>query len=288
MGTATDTQGLVAESAAVELVVVDELGPAVSVTSPATGARSSRAAASRSRVRAEDGSGVASLRLAASALGFDETRAVAPAASPATATFVVAIPADAAPGSVSLVASARDALGNTGTQAHTLRVADRRAPAASLATPGGSLAIEPGSEAAVDVQAADETGVVRIEFAVTGQAPQIRSFAATPATTERFLFPVPADLPRGASLVVQATAFDAAGNAGSATPLVLTAPELRAPQLIELLPPDGASQGASPVISARFDAAIARASATAERFFLRDGAGAWSRRRSASQTAIAS
>src|SRR5690606_33259101 len=174
------------------------------------------------------------------AFGFDETRTFAPAPTTAQASFTVPIPADAPAGQVNLLARARDAAGNESTRLGTIRIEDVRAPSVRLATAHGSALVEAGGEAAIDVAADDDVGVVRIELDVEGQEARVRSCAAVREARERFVVPVRADLPRGATLAVTARAFDAAGNAGAATPLVLTVGDESAPALVIVEPAAGA------------------------------------------------
>jgi len=228
---ARDTLGAVAQSDSVSLTVGDELPPVVTIGSPPAGATFSPGSTVTVLLRGDDASGIVELGLAVSPFGFDETRAFAPAQTTAQASFTLSVPADAAAGTVNLVARARDAAGNDATRIGTLRIADTRAPSVRLASPDGSLQAEAGATVEIDVAADDDVGIVRIELLPDGQAAQIRTIPATRAARERFFVAVPASLPLGATLAISASAFDAAGNAGSAAALTLTVADLSAPAL---------------------------------------------------------
>jgi len=237
-GAASDVLGLAAESTVeASLQVGDELPPVVTIGSPAPGSALQPGTDATVVVRADDASGIASISLSAATLGFDETRAIQPATGTAQASFTVPVPAGLTAGNVSLTARATDAAGNAATQPLALRVVDGTPPTLGLSVPGGELDVDPGGQLSVDAAATDDLGVVRIELVLEGQAPQVRTFTATPERTERFTLPIPAVLLPGTTLAVTATAFDAAGNAGAAEPLTLTVVD-RAPPVVEIVAPD--------------------------------------------------
>jgi len=237
---ASDALGVSASSAqTAALTVGDQLAPSITIGSPPAGTLVEPGATLSVFVRGDDASGVAELGLAAPAFGFDQVRSIAPAASPAAATFQIPIPAGAAPGALTLTARARDAAGNAASRLLALRIADRLPPSVSLASLSGSLLVEAGHDAQLRATASDETGVVRIELAAPGAATQVRSFGSTPAAVQDFAVPVPASLAPGAQLAIVATAFDAAGNASPPASLALTVADLSPPSIALLEPASG-------------------------------------------------
>ncbi len=236
---ATDSLGVAGQSATALLEVGDQLAPVVTIGSPPPGASVSPGSTLTVLVRGDDASGVSSLRLTSDALGFDETRSFSPPAPAAQASFTVPVASDAPAGSLNLVARAVDVAGNESTRIGVVRIADVRAPTVRLATGSGSLLAEPGAAVEIDVAADDDAGVVRIDLAPAGQAVQTRTIAPTRTARERFTLVVPESLALGATLEVAATAFDAAGNAGAAAPLVLTAADLSPPELTIAEPAEG-------------------------------------------------
>ncbi|MCC6642626.1 MAG: Ig-like domain-containing protein, partial [Deltaproteobacteria bacterium] len=236
---ATDALGVAGQSDVALLEVGDRLPPAITIGSPLPGASFVPGGTVTVLVRGDDSGGVATLRLTADGLGFDETRSFAPPAGAAQASFMVAVPSDAPAGSVNLVARAVDAAGNEASRIGVIRVSDVRAPAVRLATGSGSLLIEPGAAVAIDVSADDDVGVVRIELAAQGQPAQTRTIPATREARERFTLAVPETLALGATLDVGTAAFDAEGNAGTAAPLTLTAADLSPPLVTIAEPAEG-------------------------------------------------
>jgi len=235
---ATDALGVTARSALAVLSVGDHLAPAVTIGSPQAGASFAPGTAVTVLVRGDDASGVATVRLTADGLGFDETRSFGPPATAAQASFVLSLPAEAPPGTLDFVARAVDAAGNEATRLGSFRITDVHAPSVRLTT--ASPLVEPGSAAAIDVAADDDLGVVRIDFAPEGLAAQTRTLAPTREARERFTLTVPESAALGATIAVGATALDAAGNAGSAAPLTLTVADLSPPQIAIAEPAEGA------------------------------------------------
>ncbi|RIL00281.1 MAG: hypothetical protein DCC71_18835, partial [Proteobacteria bacterium] len=226
------------------------------------------------RVAASDDVGVATLKAAA------EGAASLPLATSTGApiTLAVAIPADTGPEqSVRVLGEAIDGHHqSTGEQSFVVAVSDGSAPSVTFAAPAAGSPLVPGAPLAVELAGSDAFGIVRFELTAEGgfTASLSQDAAGAPgAATAAFSLDVPADLGEGQSVTLRARAFDAAGLAAEAT-LALVAPDLRAPRLVELLPPDGGSAGTQPRIAARFDEPLARASVTPERFLLRDAGGA--------------
>ena len=239
--TARDTFDLAALSAPVILTVADALPPTVTIGSPANNSAFDPGATVSVFVRAEDSSGIRSITLStAGALFSSETRAIDPVASPVAQTFNLQIPSDAQPTQVVIVtARAVDAANNTGTRSITLRINDRIAPVVSVAPATGLLQVEPGQLASVQVTASDEVGVRRIDLTVPGITTQSRTITAATQTTQTFEFTVPASLPLGTAIVVNATAQDGAGNSGTAAPLTLVTADLTAPSVTITQPAAG-------------------------------------------------
>ncbi len=241
------------------------------------------------RVSGADDLSLASLKAAAS--GAVSVPLVT--SSGAAITIAATVPAGAGPGtSVVVFGEAIDGNGqSSGEQSLAIPVSDGTPPAVSIASPAGGAAIAAGAPLPIEVAGADNFGVTRFELEAEGAVTATRSqgMAGTPgAASASFSLDIPAGLVSGETITLRARAFDAAGLSAE-TAITVTTPDQRAPRLVELLPPDGAAVGVAPGIAARFDEPIARASATAARFFLADAAHARScRRRSASRTVIAS
>lgn len=228
----------------------------------------------RVRVRGSDDVAVASLRAAA------EGAATAPLAQSAGEPILLAVPVDpqAGPGASVLVhAEAVD--GNaqsSGEQTLAVAVSDGTPPEVAFTAPAAGSALVPGSLLEVAVQGSDGFGVTRFELVAEGgvSASESREAPGTPGVAvASFSLPLPPELASGASVTLRARAFDAAGLSSEAV-LVLAAPDTRAPRLVELVPAAGARVGPTPLLAARFDEPIDRASVTPERFALRDAGNA--------------
>jgi len=117
------------------------------------------------------------------------------------------VPGDAAVGStIDIVAEAVDFSGNKAQSARVTTVVaapDTTPPTVTIDAP---LQITPGSGLPVLATAADDGGVAKVEFYVNGV------LAGTVVEPDyRILYPVPADLPVGSTIVLQARAVDFAG-----------------------------------------------------------------------------
>ncbi len=225
---ATDNLGLASLSSEVTLTVVDNLKPTLSIGSPANNAVFDPGAAVAVFVSAEDSSGIQEINLSTSGpYTFNQTQTIAPAASPASATFNFTIPAGAA-GNQPLVitAKAKDSAGNVQTKSISVKVNDRLAPQVGLVA--ATVKVEPGRQVSVQVVATDEVGVTGVTLQPAGLSSQTRQIASTTQTSQLFTFTMPA-VALGTQVAVNATARDQAGNIGNAVPLILTATDLTDP-----------------------------------------------------------
>ena len=150
---AQDSLGLVAESTAVILTVQDLLPPLVTIVSPVNNASFGPGALVDVFVRGDDSSGITRLELDTSgALVSSQVRDIVPVTSPAAETFSIQIPADAQPTDiVTLIARATDTSGNSATRNIALRITDDIAPHVTLTSASGSLNVEPGGQASIQV-----------------------------------------------------------------------------------------------------------------------------------------
>ncbi|OGC00091.1 hypothetical protein A2V82_13030 [candidate division KSB1 bacterium RBG_16_48_16] len=238
---ATDTLGVTSPSNEIILTVEDYLKPVVTIGSPANNSYYDPGAEVSIFVRAEDSSGVREISISTvGAVTFNETRSISPAASPASANFVLNIPSGALPTqSVFVTARAVDGAGNFQTGSITLRINDRVPPVAAITTLSGSLTVEPGSQTSVRVTATDETGVTRIVLNAVGIFTETRQIAAATSTIHTFNFTVPAGTSLGTGIVVNATARDQAGNVSGVVSLTLTAVDLTPPSVAITAPTSG-------------------------------------------------
>ena len=226
------------------------------------------------RASASDDVGVTSLKAAAEGAGsFPLTNS-----SGAPITLSIPVAASSGPGASVLVrAEAIDGNGqSSGEQTLAVPVSDGTAPSVAITAPAGGSAVVPGTPVAIDVAGSDNFGITRFTLEATGALADTQSsdVAAAPgAASAHFSLAIPADLVGGDAITVTVRAFDAAGLAAQSQ-ITLTTPDLRAPRLVDLQPAPGVLASSAPAITARFDEAIARASATPARFFLLDAANA--------------
>jgi hypothetical protein len=221
---AVDTRGQASPAAVVFLRVGDATPPQVAISAPASGTEASPGQPITVTVTASDVSGVARVRLVASgAATIDTARAITPAASPVTSTFVVTIAANARPTqTVTLVAYAVDGTGNVNqTGAVTLPVRDQIAP--SVETSLLSADVLPGQSLRFVVTATDEIAVNQIGYRVEGAFAHTGSRAIAPAqvsASAAFTVAIPPTVTAGSAITVTGLAVDSRGNQGAARPVV--------------------------------------------------------------------
>ena len=237
---ATDTLGLVSPSNEITLTVEDQLLPDVTIGSPANNSSFDPGEEISIFVRAEDGSGIREISLnTTGAISYSNIQTVDPAVSPASANFVLTIPADAMPTeTVNIAATAVDGAGNSESSSIMLRINDKIAPTVSIVSTTGSLEVEPG-EASIEVTVTDEIGVVSIHVQAGEFIDDTRAISAAVNVTEVFNFTIPEDTAPGTSITVNAFAGDAAGNTSETAFLVLTVVDNTAPVVTITSPETG-------------------------------------------------
>ena len=201
---ARDEAGNVTTSAAVA-VTVDNLPPAVAVTSPAPGAavRGSVAVAAT----ATDSSGVAGVqfRLDGVSLGAEDTSAP------------YSVPWDTAGssnGSHTLTAVARDAAGNVATSSTVAVTVDNLAPTVSVTAPAAGATVS--GTTAVTASASDNGTIVGVQFKVDG------ADVGAEDTTAPYAIQWTTTSIADGSHTVSAVARDAAGNATTSPAITVT------------------------------------------------------------------
>jgi hypothetical protein len=201
--------------------------PAAAFLEPAEGVTVNSGSELTVRVRADDDVGITEVALQTTGVVSTSTvRSVSPAAASHAATFTVVVPAEAAPGDLTLRAAARDTRGAVGpTVSRTVQVVDATKPAVQILGPAAGTAIDPGATVAVLVSAADNHALASVTLTATGAA----SFAETRAIlagrrAEQLAFEVaiPATANGNETLLLTALAVDVAGNA--ATPASASLP----------------------------------------------------------------
>lgn len=206
-------------SAAVQVALVADAPPLVSITAPPSGTVVSPGETVHFVVAASDDLGVAEIRGAASGIVTStETRPVTPLATSTTVTFTVAVPASAPQGTLTFAAVATDSKGQTSSVATlTLTVQDELDPRVLITAPGDNAVAVPGTPLAVTVEASDDAGVTEITLEVPeldfSQAATVSP--ATQTATRSFTVPIPDPLNRE-TLTLTARARDRSNRTGSA------------------------------------------------------------------------
>ena len=246
---AVDTKGQVTNAPPIQAVVLDAVPPTVTITGTSTGDRIRPGQTTTVAVSAQDQGGITAVAFTASgAAAASETRTVAPPYSSVATTFSVTVPLSAGPGDLlRLDATATDAAGNVGASSRVvLSVADAMAPTVGIRTENGRLTMAVGRTVTVIASAGDETGVARIDLAGDGAFQVVDSRPISPPSTAAeaaFTISVPAGVPAGATLVLQARAVDISGNSSVPANLTLTAvslPDVVLPPTLVVLAGDAA------------------------------------------------
>ncbi|MEW6684164.1 MAG: carboxypeptidase regulatory-like domain-containing protein [Nitrospirota bacterium] len=228
-------------------VLPDEL-PSATMSAPTTAEVGATVSVT---VTAQDDVGIASVKLVASgAATSTQTRTFA-TQNPVSATFSLAVPASAAPGTgISLVATATDSAGGTANASASLTVVDTKAPTVTITAPTTTQVVT-GSTITVTVNAADTVGVSRIELAasagtITSPNPVMVSPAATTASAS-FTLVIDAGVPVGQAVTLTAKADDTSGNRSAGTTRSLTVvPVVPSLTAIEAAPASGTAAQAAP------------------------------------------
>ena len=224
--TVRDTKGQTT-SAEASITVLDAVTPTVVITGTTTGARVDPGTRVQVIVAASDLGGIARVTFnATGSATANETRTIAPAMPDVAVAFGIDVPVAAQAGqTITLVATATDASGNTATAATlVLAVADRNPPTLTLTTASGRLEAVPGADLSILAAAEDEVGVSRVSVTGSGAfafsnarsfSPAIGSAAAT------FVVSVPSNAVPGSVLAVTGRAVDLFGNASDPVTIAL-------------------------------------------------------------------
>ena len=210
---------------------LDTTPPSVSITSPAAGERVARTVTITAA--ASDAVGVASVtfRVDGAAIGTDAKR-------PYSARWNTR---DAADGSHTLRAEARDAAGNVGTSAPVTVIigaaTDTTPPAVTITSPAGGAQVT--GTVAVTAAASDAVGVTSVTFRVDGAA--IATDTSSPYSVSWNTSAVAAG-----SHTLRAEARDAAGNAGMSAAVTVTTVAANQPPSVTLTAPAAGSSYQAP------------------------------------------
>jgi len=227
--TAIDTKGQVVQAAPVLITVLDATPPTVSITGVSTGDRVRPGQQVTAIVAAQDLGSIATVGLTASgAAVLSQTRPIDPAQPAVGVAFTFTVAASARPtDTVVLDAFAVDKAGNrTNAGRVILPVSDSTPPTIRLRSANGRNDMVAGRTVDVIADASDELGVARIEL--TGQGAFTLATARQvspplPSGSATFTIEVPASVPAGAVLTLQARAVDISGNVSVPVSLALTA-----------------------------------------------------------------
>jgi hypothetical protein len=275
---ARDAAGNLSDEASLLLTIGDTAGPALTVIDPVSGTSVAPGGSITVRATATDDVGVSRFALTiAGAFTDNESRDVVPAATPASATFVVPVSASAPAGALTVTVEAFDAAGHSsGPTVRTMSVTDVVAPSVQIVHPAQDALIDPRSPISVVLSAADGVGVSSMTFAASGAATSSETRAIVPpaaAQTESFsvvVTPLPAT---GGTLTLNASARDAAANVGSAATVTVRLLDVVAPDVLTTTPGSGATgvDRQAPIV-VRFSEPMDRATLTTASVRLRRGA----------------
>jgi hypothetical protein len=278
-GEAIDGSGASSGEQVLVVPVSDGVAPVIAVDGPASGGLVDAGASFAVRVSASDVFGVSSVELATSGpVSGGGVRSAA--ASAVEETFAIAVAADAAPRApILLTAVARDAAGNASAPvAIALSVRDAVSPSVVSVLPAaGAVGVPVASAIAVTFSEALDpatVGAASLRLEGPGGSAVAASLALTAGDTIATLTPdEPLAHATAYTVRVDASVADLAGNplAAAFASSFTTAADVLGPQLLELVPADGASEvSIAPLLRARFDDAVDRRSLAGGGFELRD------------------
>jgi hypothetical protein len=236
---AADAAGNLAESTPVTLTAVTDALPAVTVTAPAT-VQSGRPLTVT--VEASDDQGIVEIRLrAGGAVSADETRIFEIAETSASGEFVLTIPANAAlNSSVVITAAVEDTRGQISASSPvTVAVIDATRP--TISAGASASQVNPGSNVTINVSAADNGLLSRIELTATGAISLTQSQVITPMVAARstsFVLTVPATATINSQIAVTVQAVDSVGNVSTPVTVNLTVRDNIAPTVTIRTRPD--------------------------------------------------
>ncbi len=230
-------------------VGIDTIAPQVAITAPAAGAQVDPRSPLPVTVGASDQGGVAQVTLQASGVvAFTETRSIAPAQQSAAPLFSIpfaTLPATG--GSLTLVATSRDAAGNqTNSASVIVSVLDVVAPQVVLVSPpSGAVDVEPTTAAAVQFsEPIARASITALSLSVTSAgAPVQVSYLFGDSDRSVTIIPAqPLALNRSFTIAATSAITDVAGNPLS--PLSSTfktkSPDTTPPRVLTIAPANGA------------------------------------------------
>ncbi len=236
---ATDTSGNRGSPVALDVPVVADQPPSVTIVAPASGLQFANGARVVVSVRGTDDLGVTRLAFrAGTGLPQDaSSRSIAPSCLGCVENFAFNVPADAAPGTIiPIEASAVDAKGQTTSAAVVnVTVVDSVAPVVAITGATTGARVVPGQSATAVVTAQDAGAVASITFTVAGAAILTETRTVTPAQNSvvtSFTFPIPANAQPGQTVTLDAVAVDRAGNIGTADRVILPVADSNRPTLV--------------------------------------------------------
>jgi hypothetical protein len=186
-------------------VVTDSTPPAVSITSPASGAAVSGTITVTAS--ASDNVGVAGVQFQYDGINFGAENTASPYAVAGDTTTVPN-------GSYTLTAVARDAAGNLTTSAPVTIAVDNSAPMVSITSPASGAIVS--GMLTVEAAASDDVGVAGVQFQYNGI-----NFGAETTTNPYSVTGDTTTVPNG-SYTLTAVARDTAGNLTTSAPVTVT------------------------------------------------------------------
>jgi RHS repeat-associated protein len=176
-------------------VTLDTVAPTVTITAPVSGLVTNAATVTVSGSVSED-----------------NTTATLNGAPLAVINQAFSAPFTLADGDNTLTIQATDRATNSGSASVTITL-DARPPVVSLTAPATAAA---GANVQIGVQSSDNRGVTLVEVRANGAPVWSATPGATASFSDGFSFRLPTDLAAGAGVDLQARAYDAAGNQGTA------------------------------------------------------------------------
>lgn len=274
---ARDAAGNLSDERSIVLSIGDATPPTVEFIEPADATEVSPGTSATVRAGATDDTAVARITLSASGVVTATLHHdVVPASTPAAATFSLNVPAGTPAGQITLTLTATDAAGAMSTAVQrTLIVRDVVAPQVRITAPAPGAVVDPRSPVQVTIEATDAVGVTSIAFAASGAVSATESRTIAPAViskTEIFtitITPLPAT---GGTVVLTASARDAAGNNGLAQAVQIELTDVVPPDVLSTQPQDGATAvDPASAVTVRFTEPMDPASITSTTVQLRRG-----------------
>ncbi len=242
--TAVDHVGNRSSAFALDVPVLANEPPAVTLVNVSGLTIVPQGAAVSFDVEATDDVGLGQILLSSvGAVSQSFTQTIAGAPVSATRRFTVNVPADATPGGTfTIQAAAIDSAGTPSAPVTlTLTVRDGVAPAVSITAPAAGTPVVPGQILTVVVTASDPGGVASMTLTCSPALSGCETRAiGEPSTTQTFTVAVPDTLHAPATLLLSASATDAAGNIGQAGRSLPVA-DVVAPVLTTLVPISGST-----------------------------------------------